>query len=189
MRTNSALGFSVSFFALAILSTMIDVSVQILSILSLCSLLFAISQAIDSFVNKRASEYKAMIGAIDKLGNWNLTEVWRFIYEEYSYPYNAGWKDKIILHIAGVVECLAYIVLILGLVMPIPIFENERIGTICTISSFSILFFSFWLSAKSEKNSQLWKDLTLVGMLLQKESPITPITQEEQHEEAENAQP
>lgn len=191
MKTNnSAIGISIGFFALAILSFWTNVSIQNISVFSLCSLLFSIAQALESYINSKASESKAMIRAMDKLSNWNLTEVWKFIYEEYSYPYNAGRKDRILLYTSNIVECASFVVLILGLTRPISLFEHEEIGTFCTIASFSILFFSFWLVGRVEKNSQMWKDLTLIGMLLQQENINNPTTtrEEDTDGQTENAQ-
>lgn len=164
-KSNIVLGLACGFFLVALLSFYIDISVQVITTLSISSLLFSIAQAIQGFLSEKKNEHKAMLEAFDQVANMNITKDWMLFYKKYVPELNAGKKEKMLKIISTIIECTSIVVLVCGLVIPLPIFENQKIGTFCTVSSFSAIFLSIWLTTIIHNKLQMWDDIILFSML------------------------
>lgn len=190
-KNNIVLGLACGFFALAVLSLFMDISVQIISTLSICSLLFSVAQALQSFLNEREKENKALFEAIDQAGNMNIPKENMLFIQKYFSDFITDKKTKAFKIITDGLECLSIIILICGLVIPMPFLQNERTGTFCTIGSFSAIFVSIWLVAKVHIRLQKWNDVQLFSLMINqnRENDNTVIPEEKDNGQIENAQP
>lgn len=181
---NVALGFAVGSFFLAILSFFLPISVQILTTFSAFSMLFSLSQALRNYLKEKGTEHKAQFDAYSKVGNVNMDEATMLLFRKYPDSFIPNKCEKRLKWVANIVECLSFAVFILGLVIPIPFFNNPHIGTTCTILSFTFLFVSIWLVGYVQERSRQWEDIQIYAMLMQNQSNTAISVQEDNHGQA-----
>ena len=92
-KGNIALGLTIGFAALGVISCFFGVSVQILTTLSICSLLITISQTLQSLIAIRDEEEKQKFDCIKKMGNFQIDEKWDFFYKKYLHFWNNDKKS------------------------------------------------------------------------------------------------
>ena len=80
-KSNIALGMSIGFVFLAIISCFIDISVQVITTLSLCSLLFTVSQTIQSFITEYDEEQRHKFDLFKTMGTFQVDEKWEMVYK------------------------------------------------------------------------------------------------------------
>ena len=66
----------------------------------------------------------------------------------------------------NILEGLSVVVLLVGLIVPLKIFEYEWVSNLFTFLSFSFLFFSIWLVGIIKDRINLWNELLAMSMLL-----------------------
>ena len=165
-KSNIALGMGIGFVLLAIISCFMDISVQVLTTLSLCSFLLTISQTIQSFISECDEEQRQKFDLIKTMGNFQIDEKWQMVYKKYLSIWTEGKKEKYIRLTSNIVESLAFVVLLLGLIIPISWFEYEWVGNLCTFLSFAFLFFSVWLAGVVRKRTEMWTELQMINLML-----------------------
>lgn len=168
-KNNIILGLACAFFALSVASLFISISIQVITTLSICSLLFSIAQAIQSYMSEKGKEDSAMFDAVVELGNVEITDDWKLMFKNHLSWFKTGKKEKRLSIISLIIECASIIVLVCGLVIPIPFFNNEKIGTACTVGSFSAIFFSIWLTGIIRSNAKQWNELQMFGIAQKKQ--------------------
>ena len=84
---------------------------------------------------------------------------------QYLYEFASGKKEKWMKRTSSTLEVFAFIILILGLTVPIKIFDYEWVGEICTFLAFEILFFNIWLMEFSRNRIRQWSELQMFNML------------------------
>ena len=165
-KGNIALGLTIGFAALGVISCFFGVSVQILTTLSICSLLITISQTLQSLITIRDEEEKKKFDCVKKMGNFQFDEKWDYFYKKYWHFWNNDKKAKILKIIGNIVEVISVVILLLGLIVPLKMFEYEWVSNLCTFLSFSFLFFSIWLVGIIKDRINLWNELLVMSMLL-----------------------
>lgn len=163
-KNNIILGLACGFLVLAVVSFFVPISIQVITTLSVCSLLFSIAQAIQGYLSEKGAEDYAMFEAVAEIGNLEITDEWKLMYKNHLSWFKTSKKEKILTIISRIIECVSIIVLICGLVIPLPVFENEKIGTACTIGSFSAIFLSIWLTGNIRSNAKQWNELQMFGI-------------------------
>ena len=169
-KSNIALGMSIGFVFLAIISCFVDIPVQVIATLSLCSLLFTVAQTIQSFITEYDEEQRHKFDLFKTMGTFQLDEKWEMIYKKYWPIWTDGKKQKCIRLASNIVEILAFIVLLLGLIVPIKWFEYEWVGNLCTFLSFSFLFFSVWLVGVVRNRTEMWTELRMINLMLKEDN-------------------
>lgn len=165
-KSNIALGMSIGFGILAVISCFVDVSIQVITTLSLCSLLFTIAQTIQSFITEYGEEQRHKFDLFKTMGNFQVDDKWDLVYKKYWSIWTDDKKQKRIRLASNIVEASAFVVLLIGLIVPIKWFEYEWVGNLCTFLSFSFLFFSVWLVGFVRNRTELWTELRMLNMLL-----------------------
>ena len=189
MKKNSIVfGLACGFMILAVVSVFVNISVQIITTLSICSLLFSLSQAIRSFLDEKSQEYMAQMEAYGEMGNVDIPKEWKLMLKKYSPQFFNNKKTKIMNCVSNIVECSAVVVLICGLALPLQIFANEKIASICTICSFAMIFFSIWLVGIVQTRLQQWQDIQMFVMMQNQGKNNLPM-EGKADGQAENAQP
>ena len=79
------------------------------------------------------------------MGNFQIDEKWDFFYKKYLHFWNNDKKAKVLKIISNIVEVISVVILLLGLIVPLKMFEHEWVSNLCTFLSFSFLFFSVWI--------------------------------------------
>lgn len=177
-KKNVVLGFAVGFLILAVFSLFVVVPTQILTVLSLCSLLLAFAQTFENNLAMEDEEQKKKVDALNQANNLNLSNDFLFFLKKYNQELFPTTKSKINQFAAKVLVCGAIAVLVVGLVIPIEMFEIEYISRASTIGSFGFLFLSIWQIEKSKEKIQSWDAIQLLGIILQNTEP--DVTQEQE---------
>lgn len=165
-KSNIALGMSIGFGILAVVSCFVNISIQVITTLSLCSLLFTIAQTIQSFITEYDEEQRHKFDLFKTMGNFQVDDKWDLVYKKYWSIWTDDKKQKRIRHASNIVEVSAFVVLLIGLIVPIKWFEYEWVGNLCTFLSFGFLFFSVWLVGFVRNRTELWTELRMLNMLL-----------------------
>ena len=169
-KSNVSLGMSIGFTVLAIVSCFVEIPVQIVTTLSICSLLFTAAQAIHSFISECDEENMEKFELFKDMGNFKIDKKWDFVYKKYLSLWTNNKKQKAIEIISNIMEILAFIILLFGLIVPLKWFEKEWVSNLCTFMSFGFLFFSIWLVEIVKKRTKVWNELRLMYMLLKDNS-------------------
>ena len=165
-KGNIVLGMSIGFIVLAIISCFVKISIQIITTLSICSLLFTVAQTIQSFISECDEENLQKFELFKDMGNFQLDKKWEFMYKKYLPIWVNDKKQKMMKTTSNILEIIAFIILLLGLIVPLRWFEHEWVNNLCTFLSFGFLFFSIWLIEMVRKRAELWGELRLMNMLL-----------------------
>lgn len=168
-KNNIILGLACAFLVLAVASLFITISVQVITTLSICSLLFSIAQVIQSYIDEKGTEEKAKFDALVELNNIEIDDDWKLMFKNHLPWLKTDKKEKTLRIISCVIECASVVVLVCGLVVPLSVFENEKIGTACTIGSFSAIFLSIWLTGIIRSNTKQWNELQMFGIAQRKD--------------------
>ena len=170
IKNNMPLGICAGFVILAFCSCFFEVPTQTITTLSICSLLFTISQALQSFLTMRDEEFKTRFDANKILNNVDIDEKLELLFKHYFTLVSPNKKVKAIRIISYGFEILGIAILIVGLTVPIDIFTNAMISNICTFLSFAFLFLSIWVMDLIKNRIQIWNDLKLFAVLFKKDS-------------------
>lgn len=171
-KSNIVFGMGIGFVLLSIFSCFVDISVQAITTLSLCSLLLTIAQTIQSIVSEYDEEQRQKFDLIKSMGNFQVDEKWAMIWRKYWPTLTDEKKQKFIRLTSNIVEVLAFVVLLLGLVIPIKWFECEWIGNLCTFLSFAFLFFSVWLAGIVRNRTDRWAELRMINLMLKDNNTV-----------------
>lgn len=163
-QNNMPLGTCIAFIILSVVSIFLDFSSQILTTISLCSLIFTISQTIQNFLSLKEKEAESKIDAFKQIEN--LDESFVFILKNNIEGFFSDKNDKRLKKIGEILEISSFVVLVCGFTIPIGLFENEKISGFCTLLSFGFLFFSIWLMDINTKKIKEWNKLKLFSMIL-----------------------
>lgn len=153
-KENVILGFSIGFFILATISFFVDISTQILTVLSLSSLLFSFAQIFENRLLIKDEERKTQLDTLNQSKGLNLSnETLSFLkkYHQELFPSPKVRNNQIIVKI---LECISISILVIGLSIPVQIFENESIARASTIGAFGFMFLNMCQIEKSRKKSQ-----------------------------------
>ncbi len=171
-KSNIALGITISFAALGIISCFFEISVQILTTLSICSFLITIAQTLQNFITIRDEEEQKKFDCVKQMNNFKFDEKWDYFYKKYWHFWNNDKKAKILKVVGNMLEVFSVMVLLLGLIVPLKIFEYEWVSNLFTFLSFSFLFFSIWLVGIIKDRINLWNELLAMAMLLKNPTSI-----------------
>ncbi len=161
-RNNIALCLFVSFFALAISSFFCDIPQRIIVAISVSSLLYTSSQTIKSYMELKNEDAKTQVDTVNTVGNFNLTPAMLLFMKRYFTDFNQSKKEKWLHRATVALDCLSFVVLIFGCVVPIPFLENETIGNFSTLLSFAFLFLSMWQVEKYSNRRGQWEEIQLL---------------------------
>lgn len=153
-RENVVLGFALGFFALAFIALFICVSTQILTVLSLSSLLLAAAQIFENNLAIKNEERKMQLEELNQTKELNLDSKTISFLKKYQQVLFPTQKAKFNQIIAKMLECASIVILVVGLSIPLQIFENENISGASTIGAFGCIFLSTWQIEKSRKKLQ-----------------------------------
>lgn len=166
-KSNILLGMCISFIFLAIISFFVKISAQIITTLSICSLLFTAAQTIQSFLTECDKENRQKFELFKDMGNIHIDKKWDYIYKKYLPLWIDDKKQKHMKSASNILEIIAFIILLPGLIVPLSCFEYEWVNDFCTFLSFSFLFLSIWLVEKVRNRAELWSEIQLMNMLLE----------------------
>lgn len=169
-QNNISLGLGVGFIVLAIYAYFFEISPQILVTISLCSLLFTVSQTIQNFLSIKEKESETKIDVMSKVQKCDMDEWWMLFAQKYAHLFLSTKNERYLKKIGEMLEIASFVVLICGFVIPIKAFENTALGNLCTLLSFGLLFFSIWLVEISRGEIQKWKEIKLFFLLLEETS-------------------
>ena len=110
-------------------------------------------------------EHKKMLDVFSQTNN--LSKEWLLFGKRYNHELFSSKTAKNMQKAATIIECLAVVVLVVGMAIPAKVFEIERISRVSTIIPFGFLFFSIWQLEKSKKKFQLWEEMQLFSMVFQ----------------------
>lgn len=180
-QNNISLGLGIGFVILAVLCLFFEISPQILATISLCSLLFTVSQTIQNFLSFKEKESETKIDVMSKVQKCDMDERWILFAQRYSHLFLSSKNEHYLKKIGEALEIASFIVLICGFVIPIKALENTSLGNLCTLLSFGLLFFSIWMVEISRSEIQKWKEIKLFCLLLEDASTKanTTITQDD----------
>lgn len=153
-KENVILGFAVGFLVLSAVSLFTEISTQILAVLSLSSLLFAAAQIFENNLAITSEERKMQLDELNQNKELDLdAETILFLkkYHQELFPTKKAKADQII---AKALECASIIILVVGLTVPLQMFNNESISRASTIGAFGFVFLNMWQMEKSRKKFQ-----------------------------------
>lgn len=171
-KENVVLGFAIGFFLLALISPFAGISTHILTVISLSSALFALAQAIENNLAAGDEERKKMFDVFSQANN--LSKEWLLFGQRYSHELFSTKTEKNKQSLATVIECSSVVILIVGMAIPVKVFEIEWISRMSTIIPFGFLFLSIWQLEKSRKKIRLWEEIQLFSMIFQNSQPDNP---------------
>lgn len=165
-HNNIPLGICIGFILLGICSFFFKISIQIVTVISISSLFFTISQTIESFLSLKNEENKYKFDLTNMINHFNIDEIWMMFVKRYAPFFSTTKMKKFLKFISNLLELLAIIILIIGFVIPIKLFNNESIGSFFTLVSFGILFLNIWLIEKFKVSNELFYEMYLFSILL-----------------------
>lgn len=171
-KSNLALGISIGLIVLAAVSCFVEISAQVLTALSISSLLFTASQTMHSFLATKSEENQKIFEMFKSAGQIQLDEKWDLFYKNYLDLWSNGKKEKTIKVVGNILEIIACTILIVGLAVPIKIFNDAWIGELCTYLSFGILFLSIWIMEFSRRKIKLWGELQVFSILFKDNTAV-----------------
>lgn len=183
MKRNSiSLCLFVSFVVLSICTAFFDIPKKVFISISLSSLLYAISQTVKYHIDFMNEDTKAQIDAFNVVQGINMDSLSLFLMKRYSEwiipteDMKAKAKKENICAFA--LECGAVVILLLGIILPIPWLNNDRIGNVATMLSFSFVFLSISQVEKYAERKSQWEEVVMFCAAL-KGVPQTEAAQKE----------
>lgn len=167
---NVALCLFVSFCVLAICAALFDLPKRVLVAISVSSLIYTFAQTLKSDLELRVEETKTQVDAFNIVGDMNLTPAWIMFMKRYARWLNPSKLSKAIDKIIVVLECVSFVVLLVGFVVPIPFLESGKISDVASVLSFALLFLSVWQVEKYAERKSQWEDIQLFSMALKDSS-------------------
>lgn len=163
MKQNKiALYLFVSFAALAVISFFIKISQQTLVMISVSSLVFTAAQTLQSYISLKNEDTETQIEIFNTVGDFNLDTPQLIMMKKYAQWFSSPKKVKILNASTTVLECVAVLALFIGIIVPMPFFENENLSVFATILSFAFLFLSVWLVEKYTVRKSEWEFIQLI---------------------------
>ena len=170
-RNDIPLCLAVGFFALAIVFLFFDISNQVLISLSLSSFFYTLAQSFKNYVDLRNEELKSQLDTFNSVGGFNMNPVQLLLMKRYALGLVDSKKEKRANIVSVIFECMAFAVLLVGLTIPLPLFQLEKISDIASILSFGFLFLSMWLSERYSERKSQWEDIQLVNTVFPPQEP------------------
>lgn len=169
-KENILLGICIAFGLLGLLSVWVDISIQMQTTLSIFSLLFTIAQALQNIISRKQAVYEKTLETLNVTTNSNIDPLQLQMFcKWFPSSQNSKW-DTFFTQSGNITEILAYVILILGLSVPLPFFDNAKISTTFSLLSFSVLFLSILLNDIYEKRIKKWNDIQIFGNLIKQAS-------------------
>ena len=156
----------VSFLLLSLVTFSLDVSKQTVVVVSVSALIYTIAQTLQNYLNLFDDDIKAQIDTYNTTLKAGLDTPTLIFMKRYAHWLCSPKKVKVVNAIIAALECIAITVLVLGLIIPIPILENEKISTFASIFSFALLFLSIYFVEKYSERKSLWEELQLFSVAL-----------------------
>lgn len=180
MKRNSIpLCLAVGFFALAVAFMFFNVSKQALVSLSLSSFFYTLAQSFKNYVDLRNEELKSQVDTFNSIGGFHMTQSQLLLMKRNAPGLFRSKKEKQANTLSIIFECMAFAVLLVGLTIPFPLFQVEKIGDIATVLSFGFLFLSMWLAERYSERKSQWEDIQLISTLFQQQN--LPKTEDTHH--------
>ena len=156
----------VSFLLLSLVTFLLDVSKQTVVVVSVSALIYTIAQTLQNYLNLFDDDIKAQIDTYNTTLKAGLDTPTLIFMKRYAQWLCSPKKVKVMNAIIATLECIAIAVLVLGLIIHIPILENEKISTFASIFSFALLFLSIYFVEKYSERKSLWEELQLFSVAL-----------------------
>ena len=182
-RNHFALYLSISFVALSAFVFFIDIPHRIFAAISLSSLFYAIAQVSKSYVNYKFDDFNAQIDAYSTAKLIEIDERFRLIFKKVLPMLHQPPKVKILNFITCAFELLGVVTMVLGIIIPIPALENEKVSAVSTVLSYAGVFFSISLVEKSAERKEQWELVQLFSLSMHQQA-TTAVEEEAPHAEA-----
>ena len=182
-RNHIALYLSISFTALSAFVFFIDIPHRIFAAISLSSLFYAIAQVSKSYVNYKFDDLNARIDAYSTAKLIDIDEQFRLIFKKALPMLHQPKKAKALNFITCVFELLGVVTMVLGIIIPIPALENEKVSAVSTVLSYAGVFLSISLVEKSAERKEQWELVQLFSLSMNQQA-ATAVTKEPSHGEA-----
>lgn len=173
-RNNVAFCLFISFLILSLIAIFVEISAQMLIAISVSSTIYTFAQTLKNRIDLEDDETRTQLETFNAVGNFNMTAENLFFMKRYAPQFCASKQTKILNKVILILECVAFSALIIGLIIPIPFLENERISEVATILSFAFLFLSIWQVEKYAERKSQWEEIQLI-CLASKNLPQVPI--------------
>lgn len=118
----------------------------------------------------KIEEAKTQVDAFNTVGNFNLTPAMLLFMKRYFTDFNQSKTKKWLYRATVALDCLSFVALIFGCVIPIPFLENETIGNFSTLLSFAFLFLSMWQVEKYTRRRAQWEEIQLLCLATNSQS-------------------
>ena len=182
-RNHIALYLSFSFAILSVFVFFIDIPHRIFAAISLSSLFYAIAQACKSYINYQFDDFKAQIDAYSTAKLINVDERFRLLFKKALPMLHQPKKVKVLNIVACLFEFLAIATMVIGIIIPIHVLENEKVSAVSTALSYAGLFLSIWLVEKSAMRKEQWELVQMISLSTNQQAPIT-VEEETTHADA-----
>ena len=171
MKKNSVtLCLATGFFALAVVQLFFKISEQVLIAFSLSSFFYTLAQSFKNCVDLRNEEIKSQVDTFNSIGGFNMNPSQLLLMKRYAPGIFGSKKEKRANTVAIVFECIAFAVLLVGLTIPLPLSQYEKISDIAAVLSFGFLFLSMWQAEKYSERKSQWEDIQLMAMVSQQQA-------------------
>ncbi len=160
MKQNVSLHIFIGLLGLGIASFFIHIEQSVIVFLSFATLLFTISQTINSYLNYKNEDLQKRIDTISKTQNLKLSEknaIWLKKYVSYS---ELSIGKKILSFLSDSISSIAFVILFIGFVVPVQF--PEDIGNIATILSTAMLFLGIFMLDKQQYRKTQWEELIML---------------------------
>lgn len=151
-------------------SAFFKISEQVLIAFSLSSFFYTLAQSFKNYVDLRNEEIKSQVDTFNSIGGFNMNPSQLLLMKRYAPGIFGSKKEKRVNTVAIVFECIAFAVLLVGLTIPLPLSQYEKISDIAAVLSFGFLFLSMWQAEKYSERKSQWEDIQLMAMVSQQQA-------------------
>lgn len=156
----------VTFMILLMVTFIVSIPRQTVIIISISALIYTIAQTLQNYLSLFNEDIKAQIDTYNTTCKVNMDTPTLIFMKRYAHWFCPPKKLKLLNAIITALECFAIAILVLGLIIPIPFLENDKIGYCASIFSFALLFLSMYLVEIYSERKSLWEEIQLFSVTL-----------------------
>lgn len=172
-RNHIALYLFFGFIILSVGAVFFEIPQSAFAAISLSSFFFALAQVGKSYVNYRFDDMKAQLDTYSTTKDINISDMLRLEFKRVLPWIHQNKSVKFLNQLTNAFECGAIIILILGITIPIPVFENKTVKVVSTLLSYACIFLSIWFVEKSAERKDQWENVQMLSLILGQQSEKT----------------
>lgn len=134
-----------------------------MAFLSIATLLFTITQTIESKANYMYEDMQNAVDIANKIGNFNFNDEMMVFFKTWMKYDTSNVEKKWMERVVITINCVAFMVLFAGFAIPMQI--SDQLSTAVSILSTALLFFSIWFVDKQQQRKEQWNEILMLFLI------------------------